>query len=435
MLRFNGAPKNHKCGRLIKARVRANYQCEYCRSSLTNSLYELDHIVPSYLSGDDSLYNLAVTCTRCNRNKGVQVRYIDPHSRSYVRIFNPRADSWSEHFRSTPFGEIVGKTQIGRATAALLFRSTSRLIPPDLSWDKIECLERSEPLYRFLNELRFRRLRNDFRVLTTGLKMPLNVFECSPTDLEVAETAKHLLFLEMLMTRANPDDIDKGIKSGTLLYKRTSGRTQKELSIILSVLYQQRATLRYSSEDTVRALVDQRRAADIQQPHAPTPDDALSDQERLRAYLRDQSLALKYARPEFSKDYLPNLLHTSIDLSDDRDFRHLVYLADLALSEDSKPHQTRETIFQILTQVLETGGYGQTMDRAQFVTLRRRWWVLHLLLEKDPWIDALIADIIFWREIEMHNEVRELQMPISRTTSLLPPRIAELIEQVFATNH
>ena len=40
-------------------------------------------------------------------------------TRVLVRLFNPRTDVWAEHFEIAA-GAIVGKTAIGRATAALL---------------------------------------------------------------------------------------------------------------------------------------------------------------------------------------------------------------------------------------------------------------------------------------------------------------------------
>lgn len=422
-------PKND---RALRLRIRANYRCEYCRRDLAGEIYELDHIVPQFLGGDDEDNNLVVSCARCNRNKGTRIRFVDPHTRALVRIFNPRIDSWDEHFKDTAFGELAGKTPIGRATAALLFRSTPQLIPPDLSWDKIDDLQRNERLYRFLNELRFRRLRNEFTILTSGLSLPWQDLDSSPLDLEVAQTAKDLLLLEMLMMRSTPQDVEQGIRLGTRMLKKATGKIHKELNMILSILYQQRATIRYCSGDTVGALSDQSKAGQLNRPYGTSSAEAVVNQIKLRDYLRDQGINRKYVGANFGRRQLTNLLHASIDLSDDTDYRHLVYLADLAIYDESADFKTLEAIYLILTEILESGGYAQTMDQAKFVTLRRRWWVVHLLLENNPWIDALRADLLFWQELEMHNEIRELGVSILRITRRLKPRIRKAVRELLS---
>ena len=56
---------------------------------------------------------------QCNRLKGTNIASIDPITKAIVRLFDPRRDNWSMHFR-TERGRIVPITPIGRATAALL---------------------------------------------------------------------------------------------------------------------------------------------------------------------------------------------------------------------------------------------------------------------------------------------------------------------------
>src|SRR3954467_6101132 len=177
-------------------RVRAGYRCEYCRTDLQGHDYELDHINPRALGGDDSEANLALACRRCNRNKGDRTIYIDPHTKRAVTLYNPRLDTWAEHFIILPNDEVTGRTEKGRATAALCFRRTRRFTPPDLAWDKIEGLQRSELLYRFLNDLRFRRLHNQFELLEQALSIPLSNFEASDSERKDAQAARELLRLE-----------------------------------------------------------------------------------------------------------------------------------------------------------------------------------------------------------------------------------------------
>jgi hypothetical protein len=44
---------------------------------------------------------------------------VDPETKRFVPLFNPRADQWSRHFRAEG-GRIIPLTAVARATAALL---------------------------------------------------------------------------------------------------------------------------------------------------------------------------------------------------------------------------------------------------------------------------------------------------------------------------
>jgi hypothetical protein len=44
---------------------------------------------------------------------------VDPETNRIVPLFNPRTDSWSEHFR-VERGRVIPLTPVARATAALL---------------------------------------------------------------------------------------------------------------------------------------------------------------------------------------------------------------------------------------------------------------------------------------------------------------------------
>ncbi len=58
-------------------------------------------------------------CVFCNSHKGPNLAGIDPLSGKLARLFHPRRDAWSDHFRwEGP--KIVGVTRIGRATIAVL---------------------------------------------------------------------------------------------------------------------------------------------------------------------------------------------------------------------------------------------------------------------------------------------------------------------------
>lgn len=103
-------------------RKRAKNRCEYCaiqESDFPFAPFHVEHIVPRKHGGSDDLQNLALACLHCNLHKGPNLTGIDPVSGQIERLFNPRVDSWTEHFAFRGV-TISGLTPAGRATAAVL---------------------------------------------------------------------------------------------------------------------------------------------------------------------------------------------------------------------------------------------------------------------------------------------------------------------------
>jgi hypothetical protein len=101
---------------------RARDLCEYCRlpqHAVPFATFHVDHIIARQHGGPDEADNLALACDRCNAYKGTNLSAIDPITNTIVRLFNPRTDLWSAHFRQLRF-EVEGITETGRATAQLL---------------------------------------------------------------------------------------------------------------------------------------------------------------------------------------------------------------------------------------------------------------------------------------------------------------------------
>ena len=117
-------------GRREFVRARADGACEYCRlpEVLSGASFHIEHIVPSSRGGVDEESNLALSCPRCNMHKGDRIHADDPRTGRRARLFNPRKDPWSVHFRwSRDRRKIVGRTAVGRATVrALDFNSKMR---------------------------------------------------------------------------------------------------------------------------------------------------------------------------------------------------------------------------------------------------------------------------------------------------------------------
>lgn len=90
-----------------KILAQARYLCGYCLTQqiAVNWLLEVEHIVPTAAGGSDDEENLWLSCTACNRYKGRQVKARDASTGRPVRLFNPRRQKWSRHFRWSEDGE------------------------------------------------------------------------------------------------------------------------------------------------------------------------------------------------------------------------------------------------------------------------------------------------------------------------------------------
>jgi len=114
-----------------QVRQRANYLCEYCHASEQWQYvsFTIVHTIPLSSGGENSLTNLALACFHCNRRKSDKTTAIDPESKAEVTIFNPRCDTWSEHFIwSANKLLIIGLTPTGRATVTTLALNRERVI-------------------------------------------------------------------------------------------------------------------------------------------------------------------------------------------------------------------------------------------------------------------------------------------------------------------
>ena len=101
--------------------ARAEGRCEYCLLPQAAVVYrhEPDHIIPRQHGGKTTADNLALACTRCNRYKGPNVGSFDPETGNLVPFFNPRTQTWTDHFRLD--GPVICPlTPEGRVTVKIL---------------------------------------------------------------------------------------------------------------------------------------------------------------------------------------------------------------------------------------------------------------------------------------------------------------------------
>jgi hypothetical protein len=109
-----------------RVRTSAQNRCGYCLSPqhLVMARLEIEHILPLAAGGTDTEANLWLACPICNAHKSDKVEGVDPDTGQTVPLFNPRSQSWWDHFRWAEDGiRILGLTPTGRATVIALHLS------------------------------------------------------------------------------------------------------------------------------------------------------------------------------------------------------------------------------------------------------------------------------------------------------------------------
>ena len=101
----------------------AQYRCGYCQTQevVSGIPLTIEHLTPTAKGGNDDNENLWLSCRLCNEKKGMLLEALDPDTGETVSLFNPRTQTWSDHFTWSEDGaRIIPKTAIGRATVDVL---------------------------------------------------------------------------------------------------------------------------------------------------------------------------------------------------------------------------------------------------------------------------------------------------------------------------
>ena len=120
-----------------RVRERAGDRCEYCLSHQDYVLgkLQIDHVQPIAMGGSDAQDNLCLACELCNQYKWTKTHGIDPQTGQPIPLFNPRRQSWAEHFAWSPDGaEIISLTACGRATIIVLNLNNKLAITVRRNW-------------------------------------------------------------------------------------------------------------------------------------------------------------------------------------------------------------------------------------------------------------------------------------------------------------
>lgn len=117
--------------------VAARHRCGYCLTAqmISGAQMHIDHIMPVALGGTSDESNLWLACAWCNSYKGSQSHAIDPFSSQSVPLFNPRTQSWPDHFGWSDDGtQITGLTATGRATVLALHLNNEYIVSARRQW-------------------------------------------------------------------------------------------------------------------------------------------------------------------------------------------------------------------------------------------------------------------------------------------------------------
>ncbi|MDX2042803.1 MAG: HNH endonuclease signature motif containing protein [Acidobacteriota bacterium] len=116
---------------------RAEHRCEYCHAPerIFNFQFEVEHIRPRALRGEDDLQNLALACRACNLYKSIRIAGFDDVTQAEIRLFNPRQDDWADNFQiDLETGKVIGVTPGGRVTVKQLQMNTPAQLMARLQW-------------------------------------------------------------------------------------------------------------------------------------------------------------------------------------------------------------------------------------------------------------------------------------------------------------
>ncbi|MBW4443685.1 MAG: HNH endonuclease [Plectolyngbya sp. WJT66-NPBG17] len=127
----------------LQRRVRVYFAnlCAYCKTAeaLTATTFEIEHINPRALGGETVFENLCLACPFCNRHKATRQTAIDPLTQEEFPLFHPHQEDWAEHFTwSEQSDEILGLTEIGRATITALKMNREALVKVRRLWIQLD---------------------------------------------------------------------------------------------------------------------------------------------------------------------------------------------------------------------------------------------------------------------------------------------------------
>jgi HNH endonuclease len=116
---------------------RDRHRCCYCQTQSANNgmPMSLDHILPTSKGGKTVFENVCLACRSCNEFKSDVTEATDPLTGKTAPLFNPRQQTWSDHFIWSEDGSrIQGLSDIGRATVVTLQMNNPAVVIARRRW-------------------------------------------------------------------------------------------------------------------------------------------------------------------------------------------------------------------------------------------------------------------------------------------------------------
>ena len=113
-----------------QVRSRAHEICEYCLlpQQSQEATFHIDHIVPRQAGGLTEASNLALACVTCSLRKAAKSQGRDPLTGLSAQLFDPRRQTWLEHYRLNDEFLFEGLTSTGRATIETLGMNRATIV-------------------------------------------------------------------------------------------------------------------------------------------------------------------------------------------------------------------------------------------------------------------------------------------------------------------
>ncbi len=118
----------------------ALHRCGYCQTveEIAGISLQIDHIIPEALGGPTEADNLWLACSQCNSHKSDRTTAVDPINGQTVQLYDPRHQSWKEHFAWVDSAtRVVGLTPVGRATVLALQLNRPTVVRARKRWSSV----------------------------------------------------------------------------------------------------------------------------------------------------------------------------------------------------------------------------------------------------------------------------------------------------------
>jgi hypothetical protein len=371
-------------------------------------MVEQDHPDPrSRRSGAPNADETVPACVRCNRLKSDRTHFEDPNTREEHRLFDPRSMRWDDHFSRKRSGRLVGRSPVGRATAALLFRSTNGFPldpgpPPfhDASNDADARLVTARAIHAYR--------RNEWQLLEWELA-DLWVFADEASDALRTYLIQVAIWLQgsLATKRAAPRDL---MTCGLEGVDRLGG-SPPDPQMARHVVECRVASWDHSRHRMAFGAARERAARAAVRGYL-----AMADQfPRHREIAVMRSMLASGARPgsPFTQRERGRMREELLVSAADGDFAGVGLLMDvLAFSSTTSDEYT--ALASDVEALLPEAGIGQGLDLVQESILRRALAFAHLI-EGRPEDGRRILDLLDWTvQVEMWNEAAELVSGIGR---------------------